>query len=419
MSNEQKNPEKILGDEREYVQMWFNSKNLSDRDVLNGKAKLNTFLIDYRNMHKVYSIKASSNKEKPIRPIERQALKEAFEEYVDSRHNASIAYAIDNIKYDEETDKTLVDQFIAALTGSQEPKNSNVIKHWLWSIKRKALDLPVVYHIMPVIYGAQGVGKSIAVDKLLQPISEYILHSSMEDVIDPRNFLSRSINLVNVLDEMAGSAKADIDKLKAQITKTENSYRTLYSHTNSKVPNRVSYIGTTNRRLNELVWDPSGMRRFFEIVVLSNNREKINSINYVNLWKSIDENLEYGYLTDSSLEEVLEEQKQYVAKEVWQEFADEMAIPVVDPSKVVAVNSKVLYAKFAKWSADSGNQLKLSQGNLVRKFKNNKYRTESVRYTGQSHSTEIYINSEHLLHTILTPHDTYGTNITQLRKPGA
>jgi len=220
--------------------------------------------------------------------------------------------ALDNIKEDrrnqflEMTRKTLactgealspLRSFVRAVTGQCDEVVVHVLAHWMWQIKRKARNQSTVYQIMPVLFGKQGSGKTKAVESLLAPIgSSLVINTDVKSITDKNYFKTMSEVLVGVMDELENADRTDINALKHQITATHNDYRTFYTQEIQKVPQRCSFIGTTNRSLSLQIQDSTGMRRFFEIVTLDRmDWEQLNLIDYYAIWRGIDENDAQGY----------------------------------------------------------------------------------------------------------------------------
>src|SRR5690606_11403179 len=90
---------------------------------------------------------------------------------------------------------------------------------------------------------------------------------------------------------MSKAKKADVDAVKLHTTSETVSYRILYSHNEATAKNVSTFIGCTNKSVQDIFYDPTGSRRFYELKCLNKtNHSVINSINYIELWKSVNEN---------------------------------------------------------------------------------------------------------------------------------
>ena len=166
-----------------------------------------------------------------------------------------------------------------------------VVRKFIWQVKRKMIGLPVYDHIMPVLYGAQGKGKTQFIQRFVGPISENVSYPNLKEITDSRN---RQLwkRWVLIVDEMEGYERADVDALKNVITKTIVSGRVLSTHDDFNEVNSASLIGASNKTLDELIKDTTGMRRFIQLNWADLNEAGwaiINGIDYLGLWKSVDE----------------------------------------------------------------------------------------------------------------------------------
>lgn len=151
---------------------------------------------------------------------------------------------------------------------------------------------------------------------------------------------------------MQGCQKTDIEHLKQIVTATKLSSRKLYTQLRESFPQNVSLIGTSNKSIDLLVRDETGMRRFLEI----NCREKmdwwaINQINYAELWQSIDETVPNGYLHNVK-DEVRERQEGYRFRDSVETYVEELG--VVAGPLVVNTTAREIYNDYNRWCSDNG-----------------------------------------------------------------
>ncbi|CAB4127613.1 Virulence-associated E [uncultured Caudovirales phage] len=182
------------------------------------------------------------------------------------------------------------DNYVNALTNDNIEETKTAMKHWIWQVKRKMFGLPVTYHMMLVLYGRQGGGKSTAVTDLCKPIKHFTASTNFANITDSR---SHDIwnNYVLKFDEMGHSTTSNLEEIKRIITEDKFTSRVLGSNNDTLIINNATCIGTTNKDISRLIFDDTGMRRFFQI----NCKDKIDwniseGINFKRLWKSINEN---------------------------------------------------------------------------------------------------------------------------------
>jgi hypothetical protein len=184
-------------------------------------------------------------------------------------------------------------RFVRSVTGGENPLDVAVVAHFVWQVKRKLLGVKVDHHLMPILSGKRGSGKSFAVRQLLSVIEELFAEpAGLDALTDPQQALTFSRFPVLMIDELAGGTKADRDTLKGFITRPTVEARRLYSNgQNITKPNRSTLIGTCERRVADVLGDEMGMRRFYEIRCLDKlDWNEVNAIDYLALWREVDEN---------------------------------------------------------------------------------------------------------------------------------
>lgn len=163
-----------------------------------------------------------------------------------------------------------------------------VLKKFMHQVKRKLRGLPVYDHLMPVILGTQGKGKSTFVRAMLSPIKELVLGVDFKMIEDDRN-IDIWASYVLFIDEMGYASKANIDTIKNAITAEALTRKPLYTNTKVEIEQNATFIGCSNKTLEQLIKDPTGIRRF--VALRYSNApdwEFLNALNWATLWKSVD-----------------------------------------------------------------------------------------------------------------------------------
>ncbi|QRM27901.1 VapE domain-containing protein [Microvirga sp. VF16] len=170
-----------------------------------------------------------------------------------------------------------------------------VLKKFIWQTKRKIRNapgtvLPVTNHLMPVLLGPQGVGKSTFVNKLITPLRELTLEVDFRMIEDDRNIDIWS-SFILFLDEMGYASKANVDTIKHCITANHLARRPMRTNTKVMVQQNATFIGCSNKTVAQLIKDPTGIRRFVGLQFSSRPCwQTMNSIDYSLLWLSVDPN---------------------------------------------------------------------------------------------------------------------------------
>ena len=143
---------------------------------------------------------------------------------------------------------------------------------------------PGAQNAMLVLAGAQDAGKSTFARWLCSPLAD--LHE--ESSIDPENkehvrkLASKFIWEVSELG--ATTRKADIESLKAFITKMDVTYRVPYSKHPVTVPATASFIGTINPTMDGFLNDETGSRRFMVMELTRLDWDYAKNIDINQVW---------------------------------------------------------------------------------------------------------------------------------------
>ena len=240
------------------------------------------------------------------------------------------------------------DRFINALTAVNQEETKTVLKHFIWQVKRKLFDNPVKYHMMPVFFGPQEAGKSTVVrDHFCRPVKDFFAATDFATITDNR---SHDIwdNYVLFFDEMGRSAVSHLEDIKRKITEDTFNARVLGKNTDTLVVNRATFIGTTNKDISRLIFDDTGMRRFYQV----DCRTVIDwlvtdGINYRRLWQSVNENEETPLLKDPErlkrIKRVQSSKRQITMMERW--LRERSHQPFVEEK----ILGKALFDEFVKF----------------------------------------------------------------------
>lgn len=195
----------------------------------------------------------------------------------------------------------LVEQIARQITQSNyEDMYTTVLRHVIWTVKRRIFQKDDYCPIFLNIYGSAGAGKSEFVRAFTSifPPGEKISVSCADELVnDERSQYKFIESSFIVLDELSGLSKADIGKLKTIIDQKQVSYRVLGGNTTQTGRNRAQLLGTSNTRLSNIILADSDIRKWaeidfykFEEDVSGNMVSKLHSIDWLALWQSVDEN---------------------------------------------------------------------------------------------------------------------------------
>lgn len=267
-----------------------------------GKATLDAVLLDYMEMYKGArsTLKQHGFKITQLEKFTQIELKAALSQYAIGEQEKMRTKFTAGLEFDG-SDSEELDKWLVAVTGKIDPLDKYAVQHFLWQVKRKMYGKPVSYHLVTFLFGTQGSGKSKALESLVKPLKELTVHFSPPEAMDNRNFQALADNLICVFDEMSGvESRVEMEGFKRLISADDLSYRPLHTNTLCQVKQNCTFIGTSNKSISQIINDPTGIRRFYQINCLaptdmSKNWDIINNLDAKKIWKSIDESLDKGY----------------------------------------------------------------------------------------------------------------------------
>ena len=120
---------------------------------------------------------------------------------------------------------------------------------------------------IPVLIGPQGIGKSALLQQMVPPDMPDLFGDGLRWDARSQEQVEAVLGcLIVEVAEMGGRKQADIDHLKAFVSRTNDALRMAYGRFKEPLPRRFIIVATTNDE-NDLPNDPSGNRRFVPIVL--------------------------------------------------------------------------------------------------------------------------------------------------------
>lgn len=194
-------------------------------------------------------------------------------------------------------------RWLLAVRPESDDTDLAVMMHWIWLVKRKIFSLTVRNHLMPVFCGLTNTGKSVAVRKLISPLHIVSSESDLKRLADSREDFIMIRSFIMFLDEMAKANNADVETIKNKITADFIEYRKLGSNATVKGPQNCSFIGTSNYGVVDIIKDPTSARRYYELWIKDRcDWKTINEIDYLAIWRSVDETKDEGFYESASSE---------------------------------------------------------------------------------------------------------------------
>lgn len=129
----------------------------------------------------------------------------------------------------------------------------------------------IKFDYLPVFNGAQGIGKSTFISNLgMEWFSDSLTLSDMNDKTAAEKLQGYWIHEIS---ELAGMKKADLDKVKAFVSRRDDKYRASFGKRVAPHPRQCVFFGTTNSE-NGYLRDVTGNRRFWNVKVSGNGKYK-------------------------------------------------------------------------------------------------------------------------------------------------
>lgn len=165
-----------------------------------------------------------------------------------------------------------------------------LIKRWMLSAVA-AIAKPEGFHSRGVLVftGGQGIGKTSWFRSLLPiELRQYFREGGILDPADKDSVTGAVSNWLVELGELdATFKKADIARLKAFITSTEDRLRKPYARTESTMPRRTVFCASVND--SQFLTDTTGNSRFWTVEVhgLAYNRMDAGTVNMQQVWAQV------------------------------------------------------------------------------------------------------------------------------------
>ncbi|WP_406236892.1 VapE domain-containing protein [Acetobacter orientalis] len=269
---------------------------------------------------------------------------------------------------------------------------SAVMKKFIWQVKRKTRGLTVSDHLMPIIYGEQGAGKSMMITTFLKPLNGCFKEIDATLLTDGKTNDIYDYPVL-FLEELAQVQEASPEVMKKVLTGSDINNRTFQTQSTAAIKQLSTFIAATNKRVQTMIRDETGMRRYIELTMMGpTDREVLNAVNFNLLWQSVDEEA-----ADPSLafvHELKEIQEAMRVKSSVEEFLeDEFRLNIMDRDKVSDnkgyINTPTFYHYYENWCSSYGHKA-MNKGNFAEKARsliqfNHSLKTKwTVRKNGNS-----------------------------------
>lgn len=397
----------ILSDARYYMEVWAKNREVEWNEQ-------STMRLDYSVAVKLHNynlkklqieakVRGESMAVSFIKPLTRFELDDAFEEYLRKEPARKRVKLSITIKCEVEN-LDPIKTWLTAVSGAASEAELYVMAHWLWLVKRNLNSLPVVYHIMPILVSPQrmnakkqGGGKSTAIVRLIEPLKKMATELRMDQVSDDRAFTTFNNFLIGFLDELAGGKKVIIEDFKRIVTSETLTYRPMRTNGQHQIRNLCSFIGASNSPVDDVVQDPTGNRRFFQIKALDLcDQATINSINYIELWKGVNENEPRGYY-ERVKQEVIAAQQEIATQNDLEAFMEDFNLYPEKSTETVAINVQELFQRYLVHLNTQGTNYKPKCPTFTKRIIQLGMSVQELRNEKRARYRIVHINKNHAL----------------------
>ena len=210
-------------------------------------------------------------------PIGRELMRDAILAHADKHEFDSAIEWLSGLQWDgvERVETFLHDYF-----GVEDDDYSRAVSRYLWTaLAGRVMEPGVKADMVPILVGAQGLGKSSGVAALV-PHSDFFCEIDLKDKDDNLARLMRG-KLVGEIAELRGLHTRDLESNKAFVARQFENWVPKYREFATKYPRRLIFIGTTNQE--EFLADDTGNRRWLPVTVTRVRRDAIAKMR-LQLW---------------------------------------------------------------------------------------------------------------------------------------
>ncbi|MBP3038078.1 virulence-associated protein E [Bacillaceae bacterium Marseille-Q3522] len=247
--------------------------------------------------------------------------------------------------------KRLDTLFIDYLGAADTPYTRAVTRKSFVAAVARAMSPGLKYDTMPVLTGAQGIGKTT----LIQKLGKDWFSNSLETFEGKEAAeLLQGVWIVEI-GEMSAYKKSDLDSIKGFLSRTDDQYRAAYARKTEKHPRRCVFFGTSNRY--DYLKDSTGGRRFWpvDVGVQQPIKEVFRDLDAEvdQLWAEAVMHWRLGeplILTGELLEEAKRQQEGHSEQNPWESVIREF----VERPVPVDWNKRDINARKLYWSGEFG-----------------------------------------------------------------
>lgn len=189
-----------------------------------------------------------------------------------------------------------------------------LVMHWMWQVKRKLVGREALWALWINFFGGTAIGKTSFINTFASPFDDFAMTTSISKLLDEeRQMMKLTASYIINLDELSINNRESLyaDKegqlgrdqqatLKSLLTQIKTQTRIMGGQRQTTRRLTFSCISSANEHLYDIIYDDKTMRRYFEFNCGVDRIEDFTEMDKIkehilDLWQSVDENLEEGY----------------------------------------------------------------------------------------------------------------------------
>jgi hypothetical protein len=247
-----------------------------------------------------------------FKPIGRELARDVVELVAEEQQFDSAQIWLNGLPHDG---KPRIDTFLTDYFGAADGDYTRAVSRYLWSaLAGRVLAPGIKADMVPILVGAQGVGKSSGVAAMV-PSPDFFAEVSFNDRDDDQARRLRG-KLIGEISELRGLGTRDLEAIKAFVTRTHEQWVPKYREFATSYARRVVLVGTTNQ--DEFLADETGNRRWLPVRVGKADVAALRR-DHAQLWAEARDQFRRDGVAYADAERLAEDQHgEYAVRDPWE-----------------------------------------------------------------------------------------------------
>lgn len=205
-------------------------------------------------------------------PISKELMRDVVHAVATELEFDSARMWLEGLPYDG---KVRCETFLRDYFGVDDTPYTRAVSLYLWTaLAGRILDPGVKADMVPILVGAQGLGKSSAIAAMVPSVEHFVEIAFTEKEDD----LSRKMRgkLIAEIGELRGLHTKEIEGIKAFITRTHEHWVPKFKEFTTLFPRRLVFVGSTNK--DQFLADETGNRRWLPVRVSQVDVSRVRAV---------------------------------------------------------------------------------------------------------------------------------------------